>query len=496
MALSYKPTPDLAFIGHDEAIANWDLQQKIIKGDLSLRDFFYNIYSQSFPDSKPFVGGPYIDAVIERLENNNRLIEIAPRGHAKSERAYGVSTHSALTTKTDMEALYISASSFTAKRHVRLINDRINNNPRFDQLKNNKVTAETLISTTNSFGAKFNMYSGGIMKRLRGFHVDLLIMDDVFYDENKEALDSSQILKANDMIRGVFLPMIKPGGKFIMIGTPLSRDDFLMTAPRSHFNVFRQPAIVDAKKKQMLWPELYDWNWAEEKRGEVGESKWAIEYMLEPAVEANSYITRRSLDAVINKDLEEFKEKEYKGPTTVLAGLDIGQSVHPSHFCVFEIVDGKAIQLLSEFWRDMNYIDQLNKVKAYCINLGITHFYYDDGGREFRPFRDTKKYPQYSDLHLPDVAHGLMPTAKSKPRWASNFRILVERGQVELLPDEDQKNSILSVDSNLDVLATRKNHGDAFWSIALALSQMTKIVDSKDGGLTDIYAPDTPPMRF
>jgi hypothetical protein len=71
---------------------------------------------------------------------------------------------------------------------------------------------------------------------------------------------------------------------------------------------------------------------------------------------------------------------------------------------------------------------------------------------------------------LPDQMVGLAFDAGMKDRLATRLELALERGELVLLDDARQKKSILQVTNSLEADENDEiGHGDAFWSLALAL---------------------------
>jgi hypothetical protein len=64
---------------------------------------------------------------------------------------------------------------------------------------------------------------------------------------------------------------------------------------------------------------------------------------------------------------------------------------------------------------------------------------------------------------------GITFTSKSKFSMATELDKLITNEALELLPDDRQKRQILSVDCDLKAPETDEGHGDAFFSLALAV---------------------------
>ena len=74
-------------------------------------------------------------------------------------------------------------------------------------------------------------------------------------------------------------------------------------------------------------------------------------------------------------------------------------------------------------------------------------------------------------------------TPKQRRAMATKFEEYVNQGKIKLIVDHRQRSQIVCVDNTLSAAVTPAGHGDAFWSIALAVYAH---VDSMRGNTQDI----------
>jgi hypothetical protein len=95
--------------------------------------------------------------------------------------------------------------------------------------------------------------------------------------------------------------------------------------------------------------------------------------------------------------------------------------------------------------------------------LGIESILFDNTRAEFDTFEENGE--------LPSEMEGFIMSAKSQQSIATGFDQTITAGRLELVIDDRQKRQILAVDNDLKAPSTFEGHGDAFWSIALALKK-------------------------
>jgi hypothetical protein len=147
---------------------------------------------------------------------------------------------------------------------------------------------------------------------------------------------------------------------------------------------------------------------------------------------------------------------------TIVAGFDIGKKTHPSHLSVFAEVKGRLIQIYSKFFDGWNYTDQIEHLRQAIEVFKIDKLMYDDTRAEFEECRERGE--------LPPEMEGVAFTAKSKFTMATELDRVITNKELKLLNDPRQTRSILSVDCDLKAPETSEGHGDAFFSLCLAVS--------------------------
>lgn len=148
-----------------------------------------------------------------------------------------------------------------------------------------------------------------------------------------------------------------------------------------------------------------------------------------------------------------------------VGGLDIGKAVHPSHLAILLAANlGAAKQWIqiASVWMPlrMPYTRQVEYVKSLMLELGCKQIAYDATRGELEALAEQGLLLGFKPVKL---------SAKSKKRLAGRLLTALEQGKLKLLPDERQKRSLLQVDNALKADESEDGHGDAMWSLALAL---------------------------
>jgi len=138
---------------------------------------------------------------------------------------------------------------------------------------------------------------------------------------------------------------------------------------------------------------------------------------------------------------------------------------------------------------------QLEYLKMIIKNFNIKSLYYDNTRGEFEAFDEQGLLPK----QMNPVAF----TVKVKNGMAIAFDKMVERKQLMLPDDERLLDQICSVRNDLQAIESSKGHGDAFWSIGLALLGVPDLIEYHEEeqehqvrmittGQSSIFSDDTP----
>jgi hypothetical protein len=305
-----------------------------------------------------------------------------------------------------------------------------------------------------------------------------LIADDVLRDP-ENPLNATQLSKVEDhfLTESMFIPL--KGVPVIVLGTPMMPGDLLTKLQKDDRFMSRVlPALDPVPNRRVLMPELYDEKWLLEQQ-KARPKSFASEFLLVPQFSTESYFEGEDIEKCEDKNLRSFpvtKKYELESGEEIFGGFDIGKKRHPSHLVLFKKI-GSKIEQIHQSWLDgWAFSDQVEYLNEVAENFKITKGYIDNtrGELEDRGL-DRAWYP----MHF---------TLKAKNTMAQIFETYVHSGNLSLIRDERQKQQILSVNNELKAPETPMGHGDAFFSIALALQALYETTQNKYttiGSLTD-----------
>lgn len=353
-----------------------------------------------------------------------------------------------------LEIYYYSWTAGSAAKHTKRIKKYLSINPYFQwqYLKD----AEEKVEGRNEKGQEILIVPQGLKEFKRGEHPHVVVVDDPLKDP-----ESPLLLTDIDKVTRIFMEEIMSMpkaeiGEVHILGTSQDKTDIfwqLENVEDCNWRIYR--AIENGGA---LWPEKYPLDWLQKHKKRITAKVFDKEFMLNPFRRVEGYFSEAQLTTCM-RNIQ--NRQSLITENHVYAGLDIGKKRNPSHFAIFVEMDKKLVQVHSKWMDGWNYIDQLEYCKQSISKFQIDHFYYDATRGEFEAFEEQNE--------LPEEMEPVVFTAKEKSKLAEGFSREIENKTIILLSEERQRRQILMVGNDLKAPETPEGHGDAFWSIALAI---------------------------
>ena len=436
--------------------------QKIPVG--SFKDFLINVWSQGFDNPEYFNAwhvGQIAEDVEYCLEEGLNYCAILPRFHFKSTiLGHAFSVWSLLKAPRDCAVLYLSYSDSMARYHISEINKAISRNHILREWMDNRSPKADFSARYMVNGHPMDVRHGGLFSFKRGMHVNgALIADDILRDP-ENPLNIGQVTKVEEhfLTESLFIPL--KGVPVIVMGTPMMPGD-LLTKLQEDDRFFARvlPALNPVPGRRVLMPELYSEEWLLKQQAARPKS-FASEFLLVPHYATETYFNDVDISKCEDETLQAIPvARKYRKPegAFLFAGFDVGKKRHPSHLVIFQR-EGEKVTQIHQSWLDgWNYSDQIEFLNEVAENFDLDRGYVDNTRGELE------------DRGLDFRWKPLSFTLKSKNTMAQIFEEYVHSGQLALLKDERQKQQILSVNNELKAPETPMGHGDAFFSIGMAL---------------------------
>lgn len=199
--------------------------------------------------------------------NNNWIMVEAPRDHAKSTVFTVNYPLSEIGNNHNVRIVVASNAAETSEGFVRQIRTIISKDRKykrtFGRLKPDKPAMwrdDAFIVDRDNYKDKDPTVSAvSIGGQVVSKRADIIICDDLLTIENTRT--ESQRQKVRDWFWTVLFPLLKPGGRLIVVGTAWNTKDLYQELLGDiNFDVrLRYDAIQDESNKLTLWPERWTW---------------------------------------------------------------------------------------------------------------------------------------------------------------------------------------------------------------------------------------------
>ena len=439
-------------------------EQKLSEIDLkkSIDLFPYFLEKIFFPYSfNKYNEAPHTFKWGKRIQENRLTATLSARKHLKSTLMYGWVMWKLFRLSENERGLYMSYNQKMSTYHTENIKILIQSNPFFSRFKDNTHGQSQLDYTYDN--NRFICEPSGILTFNRGWHGEWVVADDILQDPASE-LNFGIIDKITRIFMEQVMSLPKEGGELQLVGTAQhTMDLFFKLKNNKSWNWQENKAILNEGNKLVLWPELFSHKRLKEIRRDIGEKAFNREYQCSPVWSEDAYFKRDELMITVNATTRKDPGGEWKAGEFI-AGLDIGKKAHPSHFVIFQRRNGIYTQFFQVFMDRWDYTKQVRYVQGLIDYYVIDEIRYDNTRGELEPFVEQ-------NLISPRIWRPIIFGTKSKFQMASNFSRHVNNKTVHLLNDQRMIDSILSVNNDLDAPQTEIGHGDAFWSVSMALYQ-------------------------
>jgi len=428
----------------------------------SFWEFLRDIWSKSFdkPDLfKAWHVGQVAEDVEYCLEEGLNYVAILPRFHFKSTiLGHAFSVWRLLRSTRDSSILYLSYSDTMSRYHISEINKTINRNPILSEWMVNRSPTADFSFRYFINGHPCEILHGGLFSFKRGLHTNGLIADDVLRDPaNPLAMGELDKITDQFLTESMYIPL--KGEPVIVLGTPMLPGDLLdKLKDDERFFVRSLPALDPMPDRRVLLPEMYSEEWLLQQQ-KARPKSFASEFLLVPHLSTESYFDSEEIAPCQDEDLVNYDPaKEYDGPSgEVYGGFDVGKRRHPSHVVLFQRRGDRLVQIHQKWMDNWPYSDQVDYLNTLADKYNFKGGMIDNTRGELE------------DRGLDDRWRPISFTAKSKNTMATVFAKYVEQGSLKLLKDSRQLEQILCVNRELKAPEGPQGHGDAFFSIALAL---------------------------
>lgn len=205
---------------------------------------------------------------------------------------------------------------------LEIIKTELISNPKLNHLvpKLRESWSKLEIKTSNGVIVKARGYGSAV----RGAHPSWVVCDDVLNDESiySELTRKKQL----DYFYSALTPLVVPGGQIVVVGTPFHSQDLYQHLKENKKYFFKRYYTTPAKP---LWPARYSSQMLEDKRDEIGSTRFSREYECLPISDESSLFTEQMLTQCFDtqftmpKSLTPELRSQFQG---VYVGMDLALS--------------------------------------------------------------------------------------------------------------------------------------------------------------------------
>ena len=448
-------------------------------------DSFYTFFDLVIATNIPgFVTGPYVEQVCSDFQTYKKLMLIAGRGHIKTTLliAWMIYTYVFQHEKAYSDH-FICYTRERAGEHLTTLKEMVEANPILNRLLiDENPTADKLIAYRGPFGILHKAAPTSINSFVRGSHTDRLIGDDLLTDPTVK-LEPKAIEKVNEAMRTQLVGTKNPGAEVYIVGTTQTQQDFFYD---KDLQKTHKLLVYPARKKDgsAQWPERWYKEALLEAEIESGPAAWAQEFMCIPAYATDGLIKEEAYDACVDPDLKPYALEPRQGQ--FLVGVDTARKKHPTYVTVFELYPDKMVQRVI-IWLDRVSWDRQTDVFRDVANCFSRRIRGDDTRGEFTMLKELEPqdFAQVECVNFSERNKGSLASTVDKLIGDPTHENYKQR--LVLLPDERQKQSVLSVQRDLQAAEWQDsqgnwNHGDALWGIGLAVTTEFQYTTQPSGG--------------
>lgn len=230
-----------------------------------------------------------------------------------------------------------------------LVKQEIESNPKLQHLipARKDVWSKTAVKFSN--GAQVR--ARGWNQSVRGAHPVWIVCDDVLKDEI--IYSEQQRKKYNDYFFSAVTPMLVPCGQLIVVGTPMHQDDLYAQIQKAETYYFKKFQAISSAGVA-LWPTRYNRQMLEERKKEVGSTRFAREYLCEPITDDTALFTERIITQCC--------DNMYEMPTEL-------DAEDRKHLRIYTAVDLAISSTVGADWTVILTIGVDNKDHRYILDI-------------------------------------------------------------------------------------------------------------------------------
>jgi len=329
---------------------------------------YYAVEMLQGPAKSPYRGrvllGKHHLELDEALREHRRLLVRAARDHGKSFYfcvAYTI--WKAHKNHPGSLGYIFSASQTLAEERLKEMTDQLESNDKVNHLVpvgKDRVWSRREVKTTT--GTLIRARGWGT--KVRGGHPHWIIADDCLDDHSLYSETVRQ--RSVDFFFSAITNMVVPDGQIVVDGTPLHQTDLYSKIEETGRYFVRNYPARDAKTGEPLFPERYSVAALKDKETEIGPTRFAREFLVQPLTDASSLFPSHLFAGDVRLPYKVGLPAEYweKMGAIRYSGVDIAMSseIGSDYFVIFTLaVDGRGRRWIVDIFRERGLPFQAQK---------------------------------------------------------------------------------------------------------------------------------------
>ena len=189
------------------------------------------------------------------------------------------------TTQPGKATFIVGSTQDTAQMIMQRITDQLENNEKLRYLVPGRGSKGRWTQSTIELSNGHSIHVASMNTKKRGFHPDNIIGDDLLSDES--AYSETTRMRQINFFYSSITPMLNPGGKMAVVGTPQNARDLLVghlrTNPAYIYRVY--PGEKDGVA---TWPARLSKEFLDARREDIGSLRYAREYLCQAVSDQSS----------------------------------------------------------------------------------------------------------------------------------------------------------------------------------------------------------------
>ncbi len=280
-------------------------------------DFVQDVYSKSFPGCSFNTWHiHHLCSLFQKVLDdpmNKYLLSVLPRYHLKSSiLGYAATIFRMLTTYG--EGLYTSYKEELAGIHLFHIKEIIRRNEELSKVFVD-LSPQSDVTVNYKIGNnRCKIYSSGILGVKRGLHTQLICIGDDLMGDLQNPMTFTEIEKTIRIFEAELMNIPNKECPLIVFGTVISENDLLFHLKEK--DKFREhmvwmPALYPDGEHEVLWEDMYNREWLEQRKIDGGWKAFSTEFLLIPVLSTEAFFSKDQLDTVIDKNLINYQVPGY-----------------------------------------------------------------------------------------------------------------------------------------------------------------------------------------